>query len=72
VNRRHFAAHHVGVCLQSFGPDQANWSVRAEGKHRWLTSLLQKATGYIVVITRVGIQEHSGYSSYYKVIDSRL
>ena len=23
VNKRHFAAHHIGVCLQSFGPDQA-------------------------------------------------
>ena len=23
VNKRHFAAHHIGVRLQSFGPDQA-------------------------------------------------
>ena len=31
VNRRHFTAHHVGVRLQSFGPDQVIGQCAQEG-----------------------------------------
>ena len=31
VNRRHFTAHHIGMCLQSFGPDQVIGQCAQEG-----------------------------------------